>query len=422
MQEGPNCRLPNPRYSNCKSQSQSSEIRSAPMPIKISVTNRRTSPLRVEYLCLLDNVAVDSQSRRVNLGAFSIQRHTASELENLLRGRDDPPLDEEERELFEEWSCLTWAHFDTNAYDASGFRSYGGSGSDWEINRRWFLREAAISKNNRFRPFREFIETLNLLKPSDGPVIPCRIFLRPAGDVQTESQIVSRHVNSYTARWNPEDEIVTQLIAGFPLGIEDAAAFNELAKQLPTPSTSKDAYIAIARHFFERANDTFTVCPEGFDATDSLLSYDACIEALLLRESERGEKTLKNRFCKLIAKSCPTWKLTRGPSGIPKPDDFYRRIFLLRSKIAHGVWPVAKTANLITNGCNKGIKNSRDGIPSGNYGEVFPELSKGNGYSGWPGTSFLVNVREAARLCLRYFLAERAAGRSRSEILKSLDQ
>lgn len=321
------------------------------MPIKLK-RHPKKSRLRLKYLCALDNVRL--QPKLLSLGSVTLHRYTMQELENLLRGYDDLPLDSVQKEEFEELSCLIWAHYEEQAASMDAWRQKGASGSDWDWNRRIFLRATAISRNNRFEPFRKFVETLNLLKPSDGPVRVCRIIMRPVGDVQTSEQIDSRYIHAHSAFWDPGEECVRDVLHGCPLNKSDERRFSILEKQLYTKSSLNNTQLVAARHFYERADSVFVLGPEGFDCTDPLLAYDACMEALLVPEEVKGNTgdIFYRRFDSLIRGFCPDWINRANRGEIPHPDIFARRVFVLRSKTAHGVWPISQIADFITTKAN----------------------------------------------------------------------
>lgn len=379
----------------------------------------------LKYLCLLDNVGLRDKS--VELGSFKLCRHTRQELAEFLRGRDDGPLEEDEREQLEEWSALTWAHYEQQAADCQILRDHGCNSSDLELNRRIFARATTISRENRLEPFRRLIEALNLLKPSDGPVRVCRIFLRPVKDIQTGEQVVSRYVNPYSARRDPVDGIVRQNLQGYSLGKADQAHFSQFQSQLGTKGTADGTYLLVARHFFERADEHLVLGAENFDLTDPLLAYEATLEALLIGENEGGvEKSLSRRFQNLMERCCEEWLRRSKRGDIPTPESFARRVFTLRSKTVHGVWPIRKITDYMTRKSSDCIPHRRgtsQAIPAGDYGEVFPALVScpPKGFSTDFNLSFLVNLREAARRCLRYFLKKQDEGSTRAQIIQGLD-
>jgi len=97
--------------------------------------------------------------------------------------------------------------------------------------------------------------------------------------------------------------------------------------------------------------------------------------------------------------------------------DFTRRVFWLRSKIAHGARPIEELENLIIAKPDDEIVDNKRKKPKfinkGHYASLL--IPRGS----FPG--FLVNVRELTRICIRFFCDTQCQGQDKTATIKSLD-
>jgi hypothetical protein len=97
--------------------------------------------------------------------------------------------------------------------------------------------------------------------------------------------------------------------------------------------------------------------------------------------------------------------------------NFIKRVFWLRSKVAHGVRTVEEIEGLIIDKPDAEIMDKERpnlSTPRGNYKELF---LASNVFAG-----FLVNLREITRRTIRFFCDEYLKGQRREDILKELDR
>lgn len=184
----------------------------------------------------------------------------------------------------------------------------------------------------------------------------------------------------------------------------------QLAQCLAPDSVPDNSHLKTAIHYFEKADRELQPrpLPGSFDAIDPLMSYEAALEALLIREDERRVGTnLPRRVAAMMER---TEKTTGGV------EDFTRRVFSLRSKVAHGARPIKEIEELIVYRPNDGIPDAwgeRTPIPSGDYANLLIK----DGLS-FPG--FLVNLRELARIYIRFFCDELSRGQNKATTITSL--
>ena len=100
-----------------------------------------------------------------------------------------------------------------------------------------------------------------------------------------------------------------------------------------------------------------------------------------------------------------------------KVEDFTRRVFCLRSKVAHGARPIKEIEDLIVYKPNSAIPDGwgeRTPIPSGDYRNLL--IKDGLLFPG-----FLVNLRELTRICIRFFCDALSKGQDKPTVISSLD-
>jgi hypothetical protein len=378
------------------------------------------------YLCLLDDVNLTGN---VQLGPYVVRSRNASELRGMLRGRDDAAPTAEEEDELKRLALFPWASIELAIDNHSELRGrYAGWAaiSDLQWARLKFSWKRTIGQTNW--PFDDLLRTLNLLKPSGGPVFGCYYYFRPFEEIQTRAQVCRAIKRQPLMTTEGESGEGGPAVWEYNLGTEDQADYSRLTEQLErclTRSISDgeptNAHLRIAVHYFGRADERVITAPNDFDSIDPLIAYDAAIEALLVRENERGsEKLLRNRAPAIVgdapSEACHGQLRSEGdPVGCQRPiapdevEHLIERMYWLRSKIAHGVRSPEEINDLISYQGASAV----DAIPEGPYDRLFVESA--------PFPGFLMNVRELARRCIRHFCDEYARGRSRDETLERLD-
>lgn len=353
------------------------------------------------YLCLLDNVDLEEN---IALGEFEIRYLKANEVSKILQYGACEQLSSSEKEQLATYEKFPWAYLEQGISDMEPKDSFSKSLVSFNLR----IAHAGVIN---WWPFTELIRTLNLLKPSLGPVIPRHFYHIPFADLEHVGDVekviyAEPSVNIF------DDERGTQIqrmLFGYELNQELTCGFSEL-RGLLASCISKDNirdnnHIRIAVHYFENADKKFVPCPlEGsFNAIDPLMSYEAALESLVIFENESGvEDKLALRISSQFGEKAT------------EVENFLRKVFWLRSKVAHGARPIEEIEHLIVIRPNDAIideaRNKR--IPVGNYDKILLES-----YT-FPG--FLVNLRELTRFTIRLFCDEFKWGCSKDETVKKL--
>ena len=148
--------------------------------------------------------------------------------------------------------------------------------------------------------------------------------------------------------------------------------------------------------------------PGSFNAIDPLMSYDAALEALVIpEEREKGgiSENLASRVSGIFEEK------------VDEVRNFIKRMFWLRSKVAHGVRTIEEIEGLIIDKPDAQIEDeARPNLSTQkvNYNELFLASNV------FP--IFLVNLREITRRTIRFFCDEYLKDRPREDTLKELDQ
>jgi len=354
------------------------------------------------YLCLLDDVNL---AGNITLDEFDVKYYSVKELISLLTG-SDKGVSSEERHRLELYSKFPWARMEKIISSDKIKNDFDRALLMGDLT---FKHAGMVS----WEPFTELIRTLNLLKESPGPVITRQFYFTVHPNVKTKPNIdkVIYGEPYFDIMDNCSDTQIRPLLLEYALGRKDVAGFSNLRKQL-NKCLSKDnglpnSHLRIAIHYFENGDRRFESMPlpGSFNAIDPLMSYEAALEALVLLEHENDvSKNLSRRVSSII---------NNGRSEI---HNFCKRVFWLRSKVAHGVRTIEEIEALIIDKPNIEIKDeARDQfIPGGNYKELF--------LTSYVFAGFLVNLREITRRTIRFFCNEYLKGRCRNDILSELDQ
>jgi hypothetical protein len=183
-----------------------------------------------------------------------------------------------------------------------------------------------------------------------------------------------------------------------------------LANCLSEDRSQDNSHIRTAIHHFEKGDRNMVPCPlkGSFDAIDPLMSYEAALESMVIREEEEGgiENKLALRITSLFSKPFS--------DKAKEIENFVRRAFWLRSKVAHGVRPIEEIEEYIIHKPNDEIvdKKRNKHIPKGCYNSLIFDSNI------FPG--FLVNLREITRFAIRFFCHELECGYSKEETIKKL--
>lgn len=358
--------------------------------------------IRGTYLCLLDDVQLEDN---ITLDEFEIRYYSVKELISLMKGSDER-ISPEERHSLEIYSKFPWARMER-------IISPDEIKNDLDhhlcmLNLAW--KHAGMVS---WEPFTELIRTLNLLKESSGPVITRQFYFSLSRKAKTKAEI-GKVIYGEPAFENIDigsGSRIRPVLLEYALGPKDATCFScrreQLNKCLSEDSDLPNSHLRIAIHYFENGDRRLKApaLTGSFNAIDPLMSYDAALEALVIREGESGvSKKLSHRVSSVI-------KTDRS-----KVKNFCKRLFRLRSKVAHGAWSIEKIERLIITKPNVEIEaeDNRPCIPGGNYKELFLTSFE------FPG--FLVNLREITRRTIRFFCDEHIRGCSREDILDKLDR
>ena len=350
------------------------------------------------YLCLLDDIHLDDD---ITLDEFDIGYHSVNELAPLLTGSNGGVISVEMDRL-KSYSEFPWA---------SMRKTVSPDEIKTDFDRSCLIHNLAYQHAGMvsWEPFTELIGTLNLLKASPGPVIAKQFYFTLHPNVPATDAIGSVIYGEPSFDYLENGE-VRPLLCEYPLERKDVAYFSNLREQLKK-CLSKDSglsnsHLRIAIHYFENGDrrlQAFTL-PGSFNAIDPLMSYDAALEALVVREEEKGVAD----------------KLSRRVSAIINDEridtqNFCKRVFWLRSKVSHGARVVEELESLIIDKPNCIINDKARGrsIPQGNYRELIVSSNV------FPG--FLVNLREVTRCTIRYFCDQFLNGLSREEVLEESD-
>lgn len=358
-----------------------------------------TTQYKELYLCLLDDVALDSD---VDLGEFRIRYYKPDELSGLLRGTEDKTPSPSEQARFRLYAKFPWALLE---------RSCAHNGSMDQLTR------VLIGANLSYRhageqnwwPFDRLIRTLHLMKASPGPVMPRQFYSWTDPPIQKRTQIGRVIYGEPEACTDGPESEDRPYLWEYRLGKEDTERYNEVDRKLRACLECShldvaNAYLLTAIHYFERGDRQLTPLAnlDAFAAVDPLMSYDASLEALLIGETERGiADKLAGRMTAL---------LNDRPEGI---GGFMRRVFWLRSKVAHGVRHPREIADLIVGKPDAAIPGEQgEAGMAGPYSHLFLEAHV------FPG--FLMNLRECAQRAISFFCDEYVKGRDRDQTLEKL--
>ncbi len=355
--------------------------------------------LRSISLCLLDDVNLADP---LHLDEFKIRHFRLDDLQALLG-------ETEASDRLKVYAEFPWARVE-QAISISQAKD-----PCWDLRLQQSQLSWAHAGVRSWYPFDELLGTLNLLKPAGGPVIGRQFYywLEPLSesDRKIDRIVYGEPLWDYN---EPDSEDIHPLVSEYDLGPSDTEQFSRLRKQLAeclaTNGALNNSHLKTAIHYFENGDRKITPrpLPGSFDAIEPLMSYEAALEALLIRKKDCGvEDNLSKRVTALMKK---TGKRT------DKVADFTRRVFWLRSKVAHGARPIKEIENLITHKPNDAIvdneRKKKKEIPGGTYASLLIE----NGM--FPG--FLVNLRELTRISIRFFCDALSQGQSKETTIESL--
>jgi len=341
------------------------------------------------YLTLLENAYLKGDEP-ILLGDYVLKYMKPEELSEDLYCRPLEslvPLDRQRVDLYSEW---LWALRETDSTQEAP----KGNAGNWD---RAFQQHELMYRHagkRHYWPFDELIQTLNLLKSSDGPVMPIQFYHITPEARESRTRVESIVHGEPTAN---EDQEGNQwpYLAGYELLESDVADYQALAEKLakalrkaPDDGDLPNGHIWIAVDYFERANRSMSTI---LDRVPTVLLYEFALEALYISEEERGsERRLKDRI--------PMAVCTNDTIELSALTDFIGDVFWIRSKAAHGVQP---------------IRELEQRMQKANTRDLF--------FNGGALSQYLVNLREIVRRSIRYFVDKYAEGISRSDILQELD-
>jgi hypothetical protein len=251
------------------------------------------------------------------------------------------------------------------------------------------------------------IRNLHLMKPSTGPIMIPQFYYRSEPYVQVGAQI-DRIIygEPYTRDYGPDEQDVPYLME-YTLTPEDPGLYvtmDEKINKWQSLNPNEKAPLQTAIAYFENADRQLApCCSDPFDVIEPLMCYEAALEALLVAEDENGvENKLADRVQAVLNDQGPEVGL------------LIRRVFWLRSKVAHGVRSQDEIRRLIIDAPDEAIVDSarKKTIPSGPYSTLFLEAQE------FP--AFLVNLRECTRRVIRYFLDAALQGETKEHVLRRL--
>ncbi|MFC1634553.1 hypothetical protein ACFL5Z_06885 [Planctomycetota bacterium] len=357
--------------------------------------------IRGTYLCLLDDVNLEDS---LTLDEFDLRYVGAEEIISFLKGSDQH-VSSEERHRLEAYAEFPWARME---------RIISPDKIMNDFDRHLCMLDLAWKHAGTvsWEPFTELIRTLHLLKESPGPIITRQFYFTLFPNATTKAEIgkVIYGEPSFDIIQNGSGSRIRPRLLEYALGPKDVAGFSNLRKQLKE-CLSKDSdlpnsHLRIAIHYFENGDRRLKAptLTGSFNAIDPLMSYDAALEALVIPEKERSPgKKLVSRVSVIIGEKDEEVR------------NFIKRVFWLRSKVAHGVRTVEEIEDLIINKPDAKIedeKRSYLSTPKGNYKELF--------LTGYEFAGFLVNLREITRRTIRFFCDEHLKGRNREDTIDSL--
>lgn len=357
--------------------------------------------IRGTYLCLLDDVDLEDG---ITLGEFDVRYYGVKEIISFLKGSGQR-VSSEERHRLEAYSKFPWACIEKIIPQHKIKDWVGCAQLDM-----WLKHAGMVS----WEPFTELIRTLNLLKQSPGPVITRQFYFSLCPKTKTKLDIgkVIYGEPAFEIIDNGNRSRIRPLLLEYVLGPKDVAGFSNLRKQL-NKCLSKDSDLPnsdlrIAIHYFENGDRRFKAHPliGSFKAIDPLMSYEAALEAMVILEHERDtSKKLSSRVSAILAEK------------VEEVPNFLKRVFWLRSKVAHGARTIEEIEHLIIRKPNSEIKDKERpklSTPKGNYKELFLTSHE------FPG--FLVNLREITRRTIRFFCDEHLRAHRREDVIAKLDR
>lgn len=391
------------------------------------------------YLCLLDNLNLDGE---LSFGSYKIRSYKANELAELLRSTNDGKPTDKDSRVLEELSWFPWASCEMPIKNNDELRTkFPG----WAKLSDIFWARINFVSQVSIKPFGELLRSLNLYKENAGPVFLRHLYLLLLDDMKSERELVKKIKSPYAIKPYEPDGDEGPYLFEYKIGRDDEMGlqtFHEqlercLTKDVPSGMPS-NTHLRVATHYFMRGDELMVPYPSGFDILDPLMAYDAAIEALLILEEEKSgtSKKLENRICSVISneprhvKKVINWRYNPKDRLYDISEDdvkhFMRRIFWLRSKIAHGVRTIEEIEKLINIKPDEHIVNmppkNADHIPVVYIKEApYSQFFLPSGMSD-PFPGFLVNTRELARRTIRYFLDEYDQGQERKNTLSKLDQ
>jgi len=264
-----------------------------------------------------------------------------------------------------------------------------------------------------WKPFTELIRTLNLLKESPGPLFTRQFYFIPYPNPKTTAEIgkVIYGEPAFETIDNSSGSRIRSLLFVYKLRRKDVTGFSTLREQL-NKCLSKDSdlpnsHLRIAIHYFKNGERRFKAIPltGSFNAIDPLMSYEAALEALVILEDDRDTSNkLSSRVSVILGEK------------VEEVRNFLKRVFWLRSKVAHGARTIEEIEHLIIRKPDREIRDEarNQSIPRGNYDKLF--------LTSYVFPGFLVNLREITRRTILFFCHKHLRACHREDIISELDK
>lgn len=336
------------------------------------------------YFCLLENITTDED--RIDLGDYAVVQMTPDVLAESLYCRPYGSLNSVAQHRVTLYSQWTWGCFDNPVEMPQ---------DPLKSSLRHMLLAWNHVRETCYWPFDPLIKTLNLLHPSDGPVLPIQYYHvtaeARAGRTQVETRILAEPVTSGDEQGNE-----WPFLQGYAIRAVDSRAYcdlertvrDALGKDEPQTSSS-NAHLWIAEEYFERGNRAML---QILDPVVTLMFYEFALEALYLLERDRGSKAiLKRRVPPAVDPSADV--------PLERLHAFLEQIHVIRSKAAHGARPIRELERLVRNTDVEQL--------------FLPRFAFGGA---------LANLREVARRSILFFVKRHMEGIGREEVLQQLDE
>ncbi len=340
------------------------------------------------YLCLLDNVSLKDSP--LNLGNYVVEKIDPEALAEFLYCRPFKSLPVLDQQRVAHYSMWPWAKLNKPVEQSKTDED----SENWERLLRQHELTFHHAGEQSYWPFDWLVRTLNLLKSSDGPVMPIQYYHVTPEAREGKAEVKSIILGEPTANGDEEGNQWPYLL-GFELSQTDAKGYQDLEFKLRqalrkecAKNSVSNGHIQIAVEYFERGNRAMRSI---LDPIFPLLFYEFALEGLYVQNRNEGSKrTLERRIPAAID--------AEQTVEVERLCEFIGAVFCIRSKAAHGVCPVAELERRIRQVDTSGLFSN-----------------------GGPFCRSLVNLREIVRRSIRFFIDKYVEGVKRHDVLSQLD-